>query len=135
VTNARGALRDFARPNVWLGLWIAGWVLAIVLSLIHPPDLRIDVPDSDKLGHLLAYGALSAWAVMVFARPRGWFAAAVALVLLGIALEFAQGAFTVDRMADPRDALADALGVGLGLLVGLTRMQRWLQALDRRWFE
>jgi VanZ family protein len=128
------ALRAFARPRVWLGVWIFGWVLAIVLSLIHPPPIDIDLPDGDKVGHLLAYGTLSAWAVMLFATRRAWWLAALALVALGIGMEFAQGAFTTYRMQDPRDAIANTIGVLLGLLVARTWMQGWLQALDRRWF-
>jgi VanZ family protein len=128
------ALRAFARPRVWLGIWIFGWVLAITLSLVRPPPIGLDLPDSDKLGHLLAYATLSAWAVMLFATRRGWVLAALALVALGIGMEFAQGALTDYRLRDPRDALANTLGVLLGLGVAMTRMQGWLQALDRRWF-
>jgi VanZ family protein len=127
-------LRAFARPRLWLGIWIFGWILAIALSLIRPPPIGLDLPDSDKLGHLLAYATLSAWAVMLFATRRAWLLAALALVALGIGMEFAQGALTDYRLRDPRDALANTLGVLLGLGVALTRMQGWLQALDRRWF-
>jgi VanZ family protein len=128
------ALRAFARPRVWLGIWILGWCLAITLSLVRPPPIGLDVPDSDKLGHLLAYATLSAWAVMLFATRRGWVLAALALVALGIGMEFAQGALTDYRLRDPRDAVANTLGVLLGLGVAMTRMQGLLQALDRRWF-
>jgi VanZ family protein len=128
------ALRPFARPRVWLGIWVFGWVLAVALSLIPPPPLHVDVPDSDKLGHLLAYATLSAWAVMLFARRRAWVFAAIGLVALGIGMEFAQGALTQTRLRDPRDAIANTLGVLLGLGVSMTRLQGLLQALDRRWF-
>jgi VanZ family protein len=128
------ALRAFARPRLWLGTWIFGWGLAIVLSLVRPPPIGLDVPDSDKLGHLLAYGTLSAWAVMLFATRRAWWLAALALVALGVSMEFAQGALTDYRMRDPRDAVANTIGVVLGLLVAKAWMQGALQALDRRWF-
>jgi VanZ family protein len=131
---APGVLRAFARPRLWLAIWIVGWGLAIVLSLIPPPPLRLDVPESDKFGHLLAYFTLSAWAVMLFARPRAWWLAALALVALGVGMEWAQGSLTDTRLRDPRDAIANTLGVGLGLLVGLGRVRHALQALDRRWF-
>ena len=134
MSDARGTLRAFARPRLWLGIWIFGWVLAIALSLLRPPPLGLDMPEGDKVGHLLAYGALSAWAVMLFATRRGWLLAALGLVALGIGLEFAQGALTDYRLRDPRDAFANTLGVLLGLGVAMTRMQGWLQALDRRWF-
>jgi VanZ family protein len=127
-------LRAFARPRVWLGIWIFGWLLAITLSLVRPPSIGLDVPDSDKLGHLLAYFTLSAWAVMVFATRRAQWLAALALVALGVGMEFAQGAFTDYRMQDPRDALANTVGVLLGLVIARARMQGWLQALARKWF-
>jgi VanZ family protein len=127
-------MREFARPRVWAGLWVFGWCLAIALSLIPPPPLHLDVADSDKFGHLLAYFTLSAWAVNLFARPRSWWIAALALVALGVGMEWAQGALTDSRLRDPRDAIANTLGVLLGLAVGLGRTRRVLQALDRRWF-
>ena len=64
------ALRAFARPRLWLGLWYFGWLLCIALSLMHPPRIDVDVPDGDKIGHFLAYGLLAAWAVWIFQAPR-----------------------------------------------------------------
>jgi VanZ family protein len=134
ATMPARSLRGFSKPRLWLAIWGFGWVLAIVLSLIRPPSLGLDVPESDKLGHLLAYFVLSAWAVNLFARPRAWGLAALALVALGIGIEWAQGSLTDTRLRDPRDAVANTIGVALGLLVGLGRLQRLLQALDRRLF-
>jgi VanZ family protein len=128
------ALRDFKRPGLWLGIWIFGWILCVVLSLIHPPHIDIDVPDGDKIGHLLAYAVLSAWAVLIFATRRSHWKAALALVVLGIVMELAQGALTDDRMMDPMDALADTLGVLLGQLLALGRAQTLLQGWDLRIF-
>jgi VanZ family protein len=127
-------MREFRRPNLWLGIWIFGWVLCVVLSLIHPPRIDIDVPDGDKIGHLFAYGILSAWAVLIFARSRSHWRAAFSLVLLGIVMEIAQGALTSYRMMDPMDALADTIGVLLGQLLALGRGQTQLQAWELRIF-
>ena len=134
MTGATGPLRAFARPRLWLGLWIFGCVLAIALSLLRPPPIGLDLPEGDKVGHLLAYATLSAWAVMLFATRRAWALAALGLVALGIGLECAQGALTDYRLRDPRDAIANTLGVLLGLTALLGRAQFALQALDRRWF-
>jgi hypothetical protein len=131
----RGAtLRAFRRPLPWVGLWIVGWALCVGLSLMHPPDLGIDVPDGDKLGHFLAYGLLAAWAVWLFRGTRAQAVSALGLVSLGIALEFAQGAWTVDRMMDWHDAVADALGVLGGLALARWRAPRFLQWIDARVF-
>ena len=45
---------------------------------------------------------------------------AVGLVLMGIGIEFAQGALTDDRMADPMDAIANTVGVLAGMGTALT---------------
>lgn len=134
LQGLRRAMRDFARPGLWLGIWLLGWLLCIALSLAHPPRIDIDVPDGDKVGHFLAYAMLSAWSVLIFAKPRGRLLAGLALVLLGIAMELAQGAFTSDRMMDAKDGLADALGVVFGQLLALGGAQTLLQRLDSRMF-
>ena len=128
------ALREFRRPRLWLGIWCFGWVLCVVLSLIHPPSLGVDVPDGDKIGHFFAYGLLSAWAAWLFASVRARWLACIGLVALGVLLEVAQGEFTTDRMMDPRDGLADAIGVLVGQLAAWGRARGLLQRLDARWF-
>ena len=128
------ALRDFKHPAVWLGIWIFGWILCVVLSLMHPPNIDLGFADGDKLEHFLAYGLLSVWAVLIFVEPRGRWSAALMLMLLGIAMELAQGAWTSDRTMDAKDALADAVGVLFGQLLSSSPAQTLLQRLDRRIF-
>ena len=128
-------MRTFVKPGFWLGIWIFGWLLCMLLSLITPPNISLDVSNSDKIGHFLAYGTLSAWAVMLFRQKRAWILNAVALTFLGIAMEFAQGYLTTTRMMDWHDALANTMGVGLGLCVSLLPMQVWLVKLDRKIFQ
>jgi VanZ family protein len=127
-------MRDFLKPNVWLGIWILGWLLCVVLSVITPPNISLDVENSDKIGHFLAYGTLSAWAVMIFQQKRSWYLSAIVLICLGITMEFVQGYFTTTRMMDWHDALANTMGVGLGLFASLLPMQVWLQRIDRKLF-
>ena len=128
-------MRTFVKPRLWLGIWIFGWLLCVVLSVITPPAVSVDVSNSDKVGHFLAYGALSAWAVMLFRQKRLWILSAVALIFLGIAMELAQGYLTTTRMMDWQDALANTMGVGLGLCVSLLPMQVWLQRADKKLFQ
>jgi len=127
-------MRPFIKPGLWLGIWIFGWLLCIVLSLITPPDIEIDINNGDKIGHFLSYGILTAWAIMIFREKRSWWLSAMSLVFLGTAMEFAQGYFTTTRMMDWHDAVANMLGVGLGLCTILLPMQGWLQRLDRKLF-
>ena len=127
-------MRAFAKPKLWLGLWIFGWLLCVVLSMITPPDISLNFDNSDKIGHFLAYGTLSGWAVMIFQQKRSWYLSAFFLIGLGIAMEFAQGYFTTTRMMDWHDAVANMMGVGLGFCVSLLPMQDWLQRMDKKLF-
>jgi len=126
-----GALKPLRRPRLWLGLWWLAIALGVVVSLVPPP--AIDAPrGSDKLVHLLCYGALAVGAVQLFASRAALLRAATGLVALGVALELAQQAFTTTRMLDPRDAAANTLGVLLGLLVARTPLRDLLAKLDAR---
>lgn len=133
AADLMAALREFKRPRLWLGAWAFGWLLCIVLSLIRPPQLGVDLPESDKIGHFLAYGLLSAWSVWIFSSRRSHLLSAIALVLLGIAMELAQGALTSDRMMDVRDAWADAIGVLIGQLFAFGPARSLLQKFEARW--
>lgn len=128
------ALRPFRRPVPWVLLWCAGIVAVIVVCLGPPPALP-ELPDnSDKAEHFLTYVLLAFGAVQLFGSRRALCWAGLGLVALGVGIEFAQGAFTVDRSADPFDALANTLGVAAGLSFARTRMREWLLRLDHRLF-
>lgn len=100
-------------------MWIVAIAIVVVLSLA-PSVPMPDVDGSDKIGHFLAYFALAAAAVQLYARWPALLGAGIGLVLLGIGLEYAQGALTETRMQDPADALANTLGVIAGLATRLT---------------
>lgn len=123
-------MRDLRHPRRWLALWLVMVAAVIALSLIPPPSLPTAPPDSDKLGHFLAYFALMAMAVQLFAARGRLLLIASALALLGVALEFAQGALTTTRMFDLRDALANGLGAIAGLVLAWTPAATWLQRYD-----
>ena len=59
---------------------------------------------------------------------------AIGLICLGIAMEFAQGFLTTTRMMDWHDALANAMGVGLGICLAFLPWQDLLQRMDGRFF-
>jgi len=123
------SFKPLRHPRLWSGLWIAAIAIVVVLSLA-PSVPMPDVPDGDKLGHFLAYFALAASAVQLYARWPALLGAGIGLVLLGIGLEYAQGALTDTRMQDPADALANTLGVIAGLATRLTPMRDLLLRLD-----
>lgn len=124
-------LREFSHPRLWLGIWVFGWLLCIGLSLMRPPDIDIEVPNGDKIEHVLAYAALSAWAVLIFAGRKSRLSAAAALMALGVALEYAQG-LTGYRIMDAKDALANTLGVLIGQSLAWVPWRNALQRWDRR---
>ena len=125
------SFKPLRRPVLWGGLWIAAIAGVVVLSLA-PSVPMPDVPDGDKLGHFLAYFALAAAAVQLYARWPSLLGAGVGLVLLGIGLEYAQGALTDTRMQDGADAFANTLGVIVGLSTRLTPFRDVLLQLDTR---
>lgn len=122
------SLKPFRRPRLWTGLWILAIAALVVVSLVPAPDLPNVPPGSDKIEHFLAYCLLAVGAVQLYARRPAWIGAGLGLVLLGIGLEYAQGALTTTRMMDRWDALANTLGVIAGLATMLTP---WRDALLR----
>ena len=130
-SGSHGRYKPFVAP--WRWLWPALWwmaVLAVVVLSLRPVAQVVEMPrNSDKVQHLLAYGVLAAAAVQVFRPGRTLLAVAAGLVAMGVLLEFAQGAMTTYRQADPADALANAVGVLLGLATALTPVRdallRW----------
>ena len=135
TTPKRRVLREFRWPALWVAIWIAMIAAVVAGSLMSAHDLP-DVPDGfDKVEHFVGYLVLSAWAVMLFAHRRGQAIAAAGLIALGVGLEMAQGAWTVSRMADSADALANSLGVLAGLMLGPTPLGGlllWVEGRFRR---
>lgn len=126
------SLKPLRRPWLWTGLWCLAIAVVVVASLVPGPDLPDVPPGGDKFEHFFAYAILAVCAVQLFARWPALFAAGLGLVLLGIGVEFAQGAWTTTRMADPYDALADTLGVIAGLATRLTPWRDVLLKFDTR---
>jgi VanZ family protein len=85
----------------------------VVLSLLPGSDLP-DVGLWDKLEHFIAYGFLALVGGLAFPGLRAIVLLALMLTALGIVMEICQG-FVPGRSAEVRDAIADAIGVGLVL--------------------
>lgn len=125
------AVKPLRRPRWWLRLWWLAIVVVIVVSLVPPPPLPGSPPGSDKLAHFLAYFALAASAVQLFATRATLLRVGIGLVLLGIALEVAQYLLTSTRMMDPADALANTLGVLAGMAIARTPLRDLLLRFDQ----
>ena len=85
---------------------------------------------SDKIEHAVAYLMLGFWFASVIARWDYIFIL-LALVALGGGIEIAQGLMGLGREADLRDFAANSLGATAGVLLALTPLGRWAEALER----
>ncbi|MCY7354582.1 MAG: VanZ family protein [Lysobacter sp.] len=125
-------IKPFHRPRLWLGAWLLLVAIVIVLSLTPPPPLPPLPSGTDKVEHFLAYFVLAAGAVQGFAARRTQFSIGVGLIALGALLEVAQASLTVTRMMDLHDAIANALGVLVGLITTVSSWHDFALRLDQR---
>jgi VanZ family protein len=126
------SLKPFKRPLRWAALWVLAIAVVVVASLAPASGLP-DVPKNfDKVEHFVAYAALAAGAVQLFARRLSWAMVCVLLVLMGIGLEHLQAQMALGRMLDRMDALANTLGVLAGLATAFTPWRDALLRLERR---
>lgn len=125
------SLKPFKRPWLWSGLWMLAIAAVVIGSLLPGKELPA-VQVNDKVEHFVAYAALSAGAVQLFARRLSWGFVCVLLVLMGIGLEYLQGAMGLGRMLDRNDALANTIGVLIGLATAFTPLRDLLLRIDRR---
>jgi VanZ family protein len=124
-------LRDFARPRLWLRLWLMLLGLTLLVCLVPLPSVPVPMSHFDKLEHALGYAVLSAYAAMLFARGRGLRLAILGLALFGGVIEVLQGVMPW-RSADPLDAVFNTLGAVFGALIWFTPAAGALQWADRR---
>jgi hypothetical protein len=135
--SLREALRlpaggGLGRPRLWWSIGFAGIVLLIVLELVPaPPSLKVD--PGGWSDHALAYATLMAWFARLDAGTRYRGGIAFALVVLGIALECAQG-LTTWRTFDGHDMIANAIGVAAGWIASPPRLPSGLPTIERLLF-
>lgn len=128
--SERRWLKPLYRRRLWLGMWWLAIATVIVACLLPGSDLP-KVPVDDKTSHALAFFALSASAVQLFRRGWPLLVVALALLGLGIAIEFAQFLFTSTRAMEAADVLADAIGIGAGMATAWTPLRDFLVRLER----
>lgn len=126
-------LRDYRHPGLWLAVY-ALMVSAVIAASLMPASNLPAPPFAgiDKVEHFIAYAGLSVYAVMLFARMRAQALSGALLIALGVALEFVQASMSNERAGDSADALANALGVLVGLFTAHTPLSRLLLWLERR---
>ncbi len=109
----------------------------LCLCLLPAPDIEpVARLLPDKVEHAIAFFGMTLWYCGVYPRRR-WPLIVFFFLLLGAAIEVAQGEFTATRAADVRDWMADAAGIGSAALVaraGVSEWARWLElAWSRHW--
>lgn len=106
-------------------------IIIFILSIIagfHLPKIEMDWLASDKIGHALAYFSLS------FSWLMGWkfytnitlhrkhiFCIALACIAFGVLMEVLQGTLFTYRTFEWADAIANTVGVILGVLASRLR--------------
>ncbi|MCW8277171.1 VanZ family protein [Pseudomonas sp. PCH199] len=109
-----------------LPLWIRTLFFITVAVVLLTAGLRAQpIPEAfaqeDKLHHLVGFLALSFSCRLAFLRVKlHWIA--LGCLLTGILIEYAQGLMPL-RTASPYDALANAFGVLIGLMIAW----RWMR--------
>lgn len=117
-----------AHRRLWLALGFA-LVAAVIASSLAPPGPSMPMVGFDKLAHAAAYLVLMLWFAGLNPR-RAWAWLALALLAMGVAIEFAQGAMHMHRTAEARDVLADAAGIGLGAMLAAAGAAAWPYRLE-----
>lgn len=110
--------------KIWFWLGVLAVLAVVVLSLLPVPPVAQQV--NDKLEHAVTYAVLMLWWGQLGYRHS---LLGLALVALGVAVEFAQG-LTPYRSFDVYDMLANTLGVSVASLLLLTPLHRVLQMLE-----
>jgi len=126
------SLKPFQRPLLWSSLWMLAVAVVVIGSLMPAQDLPNVPRGFDKLEHFGAYALLAAGAVQLFVRRLSWGFVCVILVLMGIGLEYLQAQMGLGRMLDRQDALANTIGVLIGLATAFTPWRDALLRIDRR---
>jgi len=116
---------DLKLHQAWIILGYVMLVIVAVLSLTPAPD----VGTSDKVQHLVTYLILSGWFCLIKKNDQSLILIVIGLIIFGVILEYAQG-FVGYRVADSQDALANSLGVLIGILFRFTPLKTMLYSFD-----
>lgn len=119
----------FIRLWLTMGFLLVGVVCFLTLTP-SPPDMG-DFPESDKIGHFIAYSAMMLWFGFIYLRGRRYMRLGLAFILMGIVLELIQGVLDY-RSFSTLDMGANACGVMIGWLLARTRLADALVYVEGR---
>ncbi len=106
--------------------WAVAWTVAIFVACsipgaqVQPPELLPFAVDKwVHVGMFVGFGALWTWA-----RPDRVWEVLVAGIAFGIGIEIWQGLLPIDRFPEALDAVADVVGLGLGIGLAVVLRRR-----------
>lgn len=114
-----------------LRLAVAWTVLIVVLCTVPVSEMPAQFPpfSYDKWVHL---GLFAVFAVLwLRARPGQGLAILVAGTVFGIGIEVVQGILPIGRSPDPLDAVADVVGLVVGLGLGMWKSNDSAEEVSR----
>lgn len=117
---------DLHLRKIWLSIGYALLSMTAVLSLIPGPDIG----SSDKLIHFVTYALLSGWFSLIVKYSRTLWAVLFGLIAFGFLMEYLQG-FTSYRRQDIDDAIANSVGVMVGMAIHFSPLRGLLVKFDK----
>jgi VanZ family protein len=106
-----------------IGFVLVGVVCFLTLTP-SPPDMG-DIPESDKIGHFVAYSVIMLWFGFIYLRGKRYMKVGFAFLAMGIVLESIQGMLGY-RNFSYLDMVANVCGVIIGWLLARTRLAETL---------
>jgi VanZ family protein len=125
-----GLLQGLRFGRLWWAVG-AGLVVLVIWLSLTPDPLDVGGPEEFDPGHFIAYAVLMFWFAQLLRPGRGRVLAALALMALGVGLEFAQ-LLTDYRHYDVHDMRDDAVGVAVGYLLAMSPLGTALAFVERR---
>ena len=117
-------------PYLWLSIGVFLVLSVVFVSLMpHPPHAG-HFRNSDKVGHFVAYMAMTFWFVQIYANNLIRLRIALAFVILGVVMECLQR-LSGFRTFEYADMAANAAGVLCALILAHTPLSRVLGAVER----
>lgn len=101
-------------------------LLVVFLSLVSLKGVaKINISNSDKYGHLIAYFTLGiSWFHVFRDQENKWVSIAFILIIFGMVLEALQGTLTTYRTADWHDGVANASGIIIAYFAFRLRLKK-----------
>ena len=112
-----------------------GWMVFVTFSSLYSFEdselSNLNIPYGDKVVHFIFYFVAAVLGSLFFIETkeeksmliRYLKILALSLIFFGIIIEVIQGTMTVNRSGDVFDALANSMGVILGIIANFTQFQ------------